>query len=208
MILKERTDITRKFYPALKFRVLSPFYNVAVSWLTPEKLIRARIAKELKCNQKVLDYGCGTGTFMHLVSYKVQIVGYDPDPWMQRKVKNAYGLKVEGDWCFQEESFDLVNATWVFHHLDLAQKKYALASIHRVLKKNGVLLLGDWGPSKTVWEKTVQKVLWQVDTKEGFVDHISGRVLKIIEETGFEVIELFQTSTILGRFYLWKCYKK
>ncbi len=100
------------------------------------------IKKELDCNKKTLDIGCGTGTFSVLFK---DYIGIDISLRFIQYARKKYGrefyvgdtLKLE----FSDNSFDNVLVVGVFHHLDDVKFLQAISEIRRVLKKNGRALI-------------------------------------------------------------------
>jgi ubiquinone/menaquinone biosynthesis C-methylase UbiE len=81
-----------------------------------------------------------------------EVVGIDPDPLaLERARRKAHraGLPVHwdrgkaGELPYADESVDRVLSAFMFHHLDDAEKKSALAEVRRVLRPGGQLHLVD-----------------------------------------------------------------
>jgi ubiquinone/menaquinone biosynthesis C-methylase UbiE len=99
---------------------------------------------EIKPQSKVLDVGCGTGTFPINLSSSVgcTLHGLEPSADMLKEalVKDSFRniMWVRGDGQrlpFPNEIFDCVYMTFVLHHVE--RKDSALQEIHRVLKTGG-----------------------------------------------------------------------
>ncbi len=104
---------------------------------------------------RVLEIGCGTGNLAlraQRMHPNAEVVGIDPDPLAleraRRKADRA-GLPVRwdrgkgGELPYADESVDRVLSAFMFHHLDDAEKKSALAEVRRVLRPGGQLHLVD-----------------------------------------------------------------
>ena len=148
----------RAFVPAAGSDWLLPFYDPFTRLLgTSTALQRLVDQARLAAGQRVLDLGCGTGA-LSLIAKRTQpgieIVGLDPDPKAlaraRRKVERS-GLAVTleqgfGDSLpFADASFDRVLSSFMFHHLETAQKPAVLREVRRVLRPGGSLHLVDFG---------------------------------------------------------------
>lgn len=111
---------------------------------------------KLEDNHHVLDIGCGTGTLVLQLKRQfptVQVVGVDPDPKAlgraKAKAKRA-GVSIKFEQGFADElpyesgSFDRVFSSFMFHHLDEADREKALREAFRVLKPGGSFHLLDF----------------------------------------------------------------
>jgi len=107
-------------------------------------------------HHRVLDIGCGTGTFA--VALKrwlpdVEVMGLDPDPRAlargQRKAARA-GVSIRFDQGFlnalpySDAHFDRVFSSLMFHHLPHDTKLGTMREVRRVLKPGGSLHLLDF----------------------------------------------------------------
>jgi ubiquinone/menaquinone biosynthesis C-methylase UbiE len=107
----------------------------------------------------VLDIGCGTGSLAVLIKQlfpSVEVVGLDPDQKALERAKRKAqrtGVAIQFDRGFSDAlgypagSFDRVFSSFMFHHLERADKERTLGEIRRVLKDGGRLHLLDFdGP--------------------------------------------------------------
>jgi ubiquinone/menaquinone biosynthesis C-methylase UbiE len=147
----------RHFVPAAGRDWLLPLYDPFARLFRMESALRRLVEQAgLAPGQRVLDLGCGTGA-LTLLSKRTQpgieIVGLDPDAKAlaraRRKAEDAgLALRLEqgfGDALpFPDESFDRVLSSFMFHHLEAAQKPAVLREVHRVLRPGGVLHLLDF----------------------------------------------------------------
>lgn len=101
-------------------------------------------------NINILDIGIGTGNLSKLFldnDYN-NIIGIDQSRQMLNMCKNKYPtLKVRlGEFLkipFDDSKFDLIISTYAFHHLNDEQKLMAIKEMIRVLKNDGVIVIGD-----------------------------------------------------------------
>jgi ubiquinone/menaquinone biosynthesis C-methylase UbiE len=121
---------------------------------------------ELQGDEDVLDAGCGTGlTMLRIADQRsgCKVYGIDLSPKMIEVARNdaaERGLDVDlrvgsiTDLPYPDESFDVVLTNILFHHLDLADKRQAVAEIARVLrslepaegKAGGRYISAEFGP--------------------------------------------------------------
>ena len=121
----------RDFRPALRFRALTPVFDLAVRVARgPEVKRRLLDVLELPPRAEVLDLGSGTGTLAIDLKRRrpdARVTGADADPEIvsiaRRKAADA-AVDVqfhEADATampFADASFDAVVSTLFFHHLD------------------------------------------------------------------------------------------
>jgi SAM-dependent methyltransferase len=186
---------TRNSYlPAAGHDWALPLYDPLVKLLGADSarisvLQRAKISP----GHRVLDIGCGTGTFaifMKSSHVDIDVVGLDPDPHAlaraRRKAARAradirFDQGFSDDLPYLNGSFDHVFSTFMFHHLRAEQKKNTLAEVRRVLARGGSLHLLDFvrsDPSQRPW--------WAPVLNFGHLDDNSnGRILGLLHDARF-----------------------
>ena len=106
----------------------------------------------------LLDAGCGTGMMALRTAARYPgctLHGIDISPKMiavARRDAEKQGLAV--DFCvgsitdlpYPGDSFDVVTTNIMYHHLDVAEKRRAIAEIARVLKPGGRYVSAEFGP--------------------------------------------------------------
>jgi ubiquinone/menaquinone biosynthesis C-methylase UbiE len=112
---------------------------------------------KLKGRETIIDAGCGTGALVCSIQEKFKhrgkIMGFDVTPAMldlaelkvtKRKFNKNLALELAHceNFSAKKNSVDVVICSSVFHHLP--HPSLALDEFHRVLKKNGRLLLLDF----------------------------------------------------------------
>jgi SAM-dependent methyltransferase len=116
-------------------------------WFVGRRKLFKHMITELGLSQcaAVLDIGTSTGTNLRLLNDMgfTNVTGLDfYDEAIHWCAKKGLGVVQKGDICnipYPDESLDLVLATDIIEHVD--NDKLALREIHRVLKKNGRVLL-------------------------------------------------------------------
>jgi ubiquinone/menaquinone biosynthesis C-methylase UbiE len=111
----------------------------------------------LQLGERALDVGCGTGTLALEIQRRVgptgHVAGIDPGPAQiararakaaQSRLPVAFQPGVIERLPFDDQTFDVVFATLMMHHLPAPLKRQGLAEIARVLKPGGRLVIADF----------------------------------------------------------------
>jgi ubiquinone/menaquinone biosynthesis C-methylase UbiE len=152
------TESRRGFLPAAGHDWLLPLYDPFVRLFGGDRAREALLEQAaLRPGHRVLDIGCGTGTFAVRVKRQhpgVEVVGLDPDPkaLARAKAKAAReSLEIGFDLSFADAlpypdaSFDRVFSSFMFHHLPADEKASTLREVRRVLKAAGSFHMLDFG---------------------------------------------------------------
>ena len=203
-------DVKKDFVPAAGHNWLLPFYDPLLRLLGVASALRELVDQAaLGPGCRVLDIGCGTGNLAIRIKRQhpeVEVVGLDPDPKAlaraRRKAENA-ALSIAFDEGFseklpyQEDSFDRVFSSFMFHHLDRDTKRQALAEVLRVLRLAGSLHLLDFGGPKARSDGLLARLLHK---HEGLRDNFEDRLAGLLGDTGFvDVAEVASRKTVVGR---------
>lgn len=102
-------------------------------------------------NVKVLDLGCGNGRlFEFLKEHRVHYTGVDNNEALLKKAKRLHPTAhfEKGDMTsltMKDDSFDMIFCIAAFHHLPGSELRHqSVQEMHRVLKKDGVVILTAW----------------------------------------------------------------
>jgi ubiquinone/menaquinone biosynthesis C-methylase UbiE len=113
---------------------------------------------DLRGDECLLDAGCGTGlTALRIAAQypNCAVYGIDLSPKMIKVArKDAVKGGLDADFRvgsitnlpYPDDSFDVVVTNIMYHHLDLAEKRQAVAEIARVLKPGGRYVSAEFGP--------------------------------------------------------------
>lgn len=132
--------------------------------------------------RRMLDVGCGTGFVISLlVDTFDEIHGIDPTEAMLERVDTSSGnvtlhRGVAESLPFADDSFDLVTAYSVFHHL--ADHRPALAEAARVLRSGGVLYV-DLEPNRAFW-RAIDAVEGEHRSRVPELDEIVAREVRAV----------------------------
>jgi ubiquinone/menaquinone biosynthesis C-methylase UbiE len=148
----------RHFVPAAGSDWLLRFYDPLTRLLGTAPALRRLVEQaKLAAGQRVLDLGCGTGALTLTAKRAhrgIEVVGVDPDAKalaLARRKAERERLAIDlqegfGDALpFPDASFDRVLSSFMFHHLERAQKPAVLREVRRVLRPGGSLHLLDFG---------------------------------------------------------------
>lgn len=206
---------TEGHVPALGFAALNRWYDTAVALSMREPLWRPAIIETVAADLvgRVVDVGCGTGTLsigLAAAMPGAKVIGIDLDPaildlarakagagWVEWLEGSALDLPVETD------SADVVVSTLVLHHLQLDAKAAALREMRRVLKPDGLLVIGDWGKAQ---DPLMRAAFLPVQALDGFSNtgpNVAGALPGLIEAAGFgKPTRERRIRTVFGSFEL------
>ncbi len=171
---------------------------------------------KLKGKETILDAGCGTGSLLVAIQKKFKhtgkVYGFDITPAMLElaefnlsKGRFNKSLQLELAHCenfsAKDNSIDIVIFSSVLHHLP--HPEHALTEFHRVLKKNGKLILVDYCTDypatklfdifARIFHKAHHKAYSSVYVKELLVKHkFKVQAFKTWKATSFRGVMLFE----------------
>jgi ubiquinone/menaquinone biosynthesis C-methylase UbiE len=215
-------DRESSYVPALRFRWLTPAYDVVVRSTTRERTFKAALIEQagIAAGQRVLDLACGTGTLSIGIKDRcpqATVIGMDGDSDIlaiaSRKAAAAavpiqldYGLSWQ--LPYPDAHFDRVVSSLFFHHLCWHDKERTVRELFRVLRPGGELHVADWGlPTGPV----MRAAFIAVQLLDGFANtrgNVQGKLISLFEGAGFgDVSQARAFSTLLGTLALYRAVK-
>ncbi len=191
------------FTPALGYHWLTGLYDMAIKLTMPEEQFRSRLVDILhpQAGEHILDFGYGTAAVSLRIKERMPdavLTGVDIDPNVrQYALRNAERKGVlltldlyDGEKLpYENATFDKAVSSLVFHQLDYAAKLHCLREIWRVLKPNGVLVIGDWGKPSN---RRMRWAFYSVQLLDGFAtteENVQGLLPEIMTTAGFDNLE-------------------
>jgi ubiquinone/menaquinone biosynthesis C-methylase UbiE len=200
-------QLNKTYIPAAGSDWLLPLYDPMTKLLGLEKARRVLLDQTaLRPLTRVLEIGCGTGSFSLLIKRRqpdVEVVGLDPDPKAlvraRRKAERA-GVSIQLDQGFSNSlpydqgTFDYVFSSMMFHHLKFVEKEKTLREVRRVLKQGALFAMLDFKKS----ESTVGRLLGGLfHSNHVLKDNSENRILTLMAEAGLANVRIVGRDTLL-----------
>lgn len=153
---------------------------------------------------KILDVGCAYGFFLEVAAKAgFDVYGIDPSAYAVSQAQKKFGERVKKGILetvrLAPASFDVVTLFDVFEHLkDPAAE---LQQIHRILKKDGLLVLAT-GDSGSFWAKLAGKKWTFYNPPQHIFYFNQVNVRRLLEENGFKVERITKTGKWLSLRYI------
>lgn len=209
------------YIPPLRFRVLTPAYDLIVRWTSGELAFRAAIVDALKRSEfaNLVDLGCGTGSLVAILSAafpQAQITGIDADraaldiARMKLGAIRADVRLLHGDArCLPlpDGTIGAVTSSLFFHHLDDPAKRLVLQEVHRCLAPDGVFVVADWDRAGSFRRRFAFNVVRMLDGLAVTRSHATGRFGGLLADAGFRIGERVAVPALLGEVTIWTCRK-
>lgn len=170
----------------------------------------------IKDDQHLADLGCGNGRFYEFIKKhrRIRYIGYDTSEKLleigKKKHPDGFFMKKSLlDTCLENESMDIVSAIASLHHIPSKKlRAKAINEMHRILKKNGALLLTVWNLfqpkyKKYIWKGKLRHIFTggKYDRRDTFIPwgksgikryyyaFKPAELRKLLEENGFKILE-------------------
>ena len=203
------TDSGKKYLPAAGHDWLLPLYDPFVKLFGGDTARRTLLDQAtVRPSHRVLDIGCGTGTFATLIKElypDVDVVGLDPDPKALARAKRkaeraAVSIRLDEGFSdelpYMEASFDRVFSTFMFHHLQIDEKGKTLCEVRRVLTPGGSLHMLDFAGGEANGYGPLARYLHSGDRLK---DNSEERILTLMNRAGFVSCEKVMVGAMLFR---------
>lgn len=185
-----------------------------MKWVMRDRRLKSALIRvaDVQPGMRVLDVGCGTGTLaimLHRAEPEALLTGIDPDPSILRIARDKAGeLPIQWDQGVASElpypdaAFDRVVSSLVIHHLDTDDKRAAFREACRVLGPDGQLVVLDFAPPMSLWERLVAQGMRRL---ESVADNYDGLLPTFMSEAGFsEVRESARLASPFGPVAIWR----
>lgn len=214
-----------EFVPALRYNWLTGLYDPLFKlwmFITLGKNFFDILIEQadLAAEDCLLDFGCGTGLLTVKIKEAVptaSVYGVDIDSnalgYAAKNIKKKghdIGLSLyDGHRLpYEEESFDKVLSSFVFHHLDRERKIGACQEIYRVLKVGGTMHIADFGGAKNTLMRNLFRFIQLLDGVAATEDNIKGYLPQIFAGVGFkDILEHRQIATLVGPVSFYSAFK-
>ena len=101
------------------------------------------LTKELNLNKSTLDFGCGIGQYSTLFKNYLGIDIEEDNIKYAKKNYNRKFLKIESLKDIKNKRFDQIFTIMTFHHITSNETKEIFNDFHKILKKNGKVVIID-----------------------------------------------------------------
>lgn len=137
----------------------------------------------------LLDYGSGTGEFLHTMQQKgFTVMGLEPSPDAKAQAIKNYNLNIQSPDELKnlpDESMEVITMWHVLEHVH--QLKPTLKELQRVLKKGGHLIIAV--PNRNAWEERVYKKNWAAyDVPRHLYHFKSPQIRALVKEQGMNLV--------------------
>lgn len=199
-----------RYIHAMGHRGLTPFYDLFVRTFFRERTLRQRLVDKLSLHtsSRVLDVGCGAGTFAIIVKQQhpsVEITGIDGDPAIVDRARHkadsagvhvSFQVGLATELPFGNRCFDRVTSTLVMHHLPTPAKTRAFVEAFRVLEPGGEIHIVDFGPPLGPYSRAMSRIFGGMGE---IADNLDGRLPDMLSAAGFaSVVEEDRIMTAFG----------
>ena len=160
---------------------------------------RLRQIERCKSKGRLLDVGCGEGTFIHLAQLKRwEVWGTEVSVWACKHIKDKWGIDVKrGELIDVSLPNDYFDAITLWHVLEHTKDPLGnLIKAKKVLKPDGILVIAVPNVRNYIYKTAYMLIklkrlqLFSLNEREIHLYHFSANTLrKMIEKAGFVLIK-------------------
>lgn len=222
--MDRKTDdhCSEKYVPALRFRWLTPAYDVVVRATTRESTFKASLVEQASLGgcQRVLDLACGTGTLAIQIKQRyphLHVVGIDGDSEVlaiaSRKATAAkatvqFDRGLSCSLPYPDAYFDGALSSLFFHHLSWRDKQRTAGELFRVIRPGGELHVADWGRATGPLMRAGFIAVQLLDGFRNTQDNVDGRLIELFQDANFSgVAQTKAFSTVFGTLAMYRAVK-
>lgn len=167
----------------------------------------------IKDGQAIADIGCGNGRFYAFLKKsqkKVNYTGVDNSKKLLEKAKKEHKTNfIYGDLLkipLKDKTQDIVVSIAALHHIPTEKlRKKAISNLHRILKKDGILIITVWNLHQPKYEKHIGKkygpqdslIPWGKSGIERYYYAFKPEELKGLLEEKFKVIKFYKENNFV-----------
>lgn len=184
-------------YSLSKFGLIKYFYNIIFK-LYSDDLLRSLINVNLSKKDRILDVGCGAGSYLYLLKELNfhNLLGIDPFI--------SHDIVYENNLIIKKMKFENIDGKWdiiMFHHSleHIPNQKLIFNKISELLDKEGVCIIRIPTVSSYAWK--IYGINWvQVDSPRHYFIHSIKSILYLCKLYGLYIKRIIYDST---EFQFW-----
>lgn len=196
--MKEFDNYAADYSAGMENPVKKMMAGSALDFLKPKVNLLKKIAAQGNPSLKLLDFGCGSGDFLSLVSRECpswQLYGSDISEEMMNEARKRYGAEGRGfslmpmDEALGTDKYDLITASCVFHHIPPEEWEASMNSLSESLSPGGMVVIFEHNPRNPLTNWVVSRT--PIDQNAVLLDMREvGRLmsladLKVVQATSF-----------------------
>ncbi|MCB0401913.1 MAG: class I SAM-dependent methyltransferase [Flavobacteriales bacterium] len=183
------------------------------------KIVELLRHENAQAEMTILDFGCGDGNssvyirkyFPHASIHGIDVSGKSIEEANAKAIKNASFQAFDGKQIpFQDDLFDVVFTSMVFHHIDHQLHEGILKEIHRILKPGGRFYNFEHNPNNPLTRKVVRECPFDEDAvllKPSYHKHLINNSALRLEKVKYTLFfprhKLFKPFLTLENLLSW-----
>ena len=199
--MKEFDNYATDYSAGMENPVKKLMAGSALDFLKPKVELLKKIAAHGNPSPKLLDFGCGSGDFLSLVSAECpswQLYGSDISEEMMNEARKRYGAEgrrfslLPMDEALGTHKYDLITASCVFHHIPPEEWESSMKALSESLSPGGMVVIFEHNPRNPLTNWVVSRT--PIDQNAVLLD--MEEVRRLMSLAGLEVTE--KTSFLFG----------